>query len=302
MKLKLKLVACKVVPVSLGAGPRVMIMPWGLSIRDDGIKLLVDDQAGRAIKNSFDRLGRDVVIDYEHQSLGGQWSSPNGKAPAAGWMKAGTMEVVPGKGVFCAVEWTPQAARQIQNKEYRFLSAATYYDAATGRVFEIPCAGLTNDPALRMPALVNSKNAFMQKEINVESTLAGWLDELLTMSEEASSWDLVTKMKEISNGIIEASVGATDGAAMIGALADLALKRLKSETQGFTGPSSPRSGAGRQEIILNARSEYVANSRRDRAFRRACSEGAWVSQKLSDAGYARLTEAELDAHAIRKDV
>lgn len=229
MRIVLKLAACKAVEIGQDGG-RVLLIPWGESVRDDGIRLLVDPLAARLIQNRFDRLGRDVVIDYEHHSLGGDWSAPDGRAIAAGWMKKGTLEVVPGEGVYCQVEWTPQAASEIANKQYRFLSPATYYDAKTGRVFEIPCAGLTNDPALRMPALVNSGQLVQEKEFEMEgSSLSGQLKELLKLGQDASEEDILAKVKEIAGQIQSGETSPVEGAAVIEALADMASGDMAGE-------------------------------------------------------------------------
>ena len=64
--------------------------------------------------------GTDLPIDYEHQTLGGTYSSPNGQAPAAGWIKSLRSE--PGIGLLAEIEWTEQARKMIAAKEYRYLS------------------------------------------------------------------------------------------------------------------------------------------------------------------------------------
>ncbi|MFV1979492.1 MAG: phage protease, partial [Myxococcota bacterium] len=71
-------------------------------------------------KAAFADHATDTPIDYEHQTLGGSYASPNGQAPAAGWIKA--IEAEPGVGLIASIEWTEQAKQMLAAKEYRYLS------------------------------------------------------------------------------------------------------------------------------------------------------------------------------------
>ena len=62
------------------------------------------------IAANFIRLAKDVVFDYEHQTLFG------GEAPAAGWINGAFFD--PGRGLVVKVkEWTGRAKEYIENKE-----------------------------------------------------------------------------------------------------------------------------------------------------------------------------------------
>ncbi len=51
------------------------------------------------------------------------------------------------------VEWTSVGATLVAERAYRYLSPAFIFDAATGEILEIVCAGLTNTPNLELAAL-----------------------------------------------------------------------------------------------------------------------------------------------------
>lgn len=85
------------------------------------------------------------VVDYDHRTLYVQ--EKGGKAPAAGWFK--TLEWREGVGLFAvSVEWTDEAAQEIKDKKYRFISPVFSYDPKTGVVNGILMAALVNNPAL----------------------------------------------------------------------------------------------------------------------------------------------------------
>lgn len=107
---------------------------------------LMDAKAARAVIDDFEALGdeRDVVIDYEHQTLGGEYAAPNGKAPAAGWIT--DWKYVPGKGLYAVVEWTESAKVAMAAREYRYHSPVFSVDS-DGRVAWVHSVALTNSPA-----------------------------------------------------------------------------------------------------------------------------------------------------------
>ena len=66
---------------------RVLLVPWGRVHSTNG-EFVLDAEAADAVLRAFKQHGTDLVIDYEHQSLGGRYASPSGLAPAAGWVTA----------------------------------------------------------------------------------------------------------------------------------------------------------------------------------------------------------------------
>ena len=67
-----------------GVPTRVRIAPWGRVESTSGM-FVVDEESARLVLEAFEEHGTDLPIDYEHQTLGGQFASPSGPAPAAGW-------------------------------------------------------------------------------------------------------------------------------------------------------------------------------------------------------------------------
>jgi phage I-like protein len=102
---------------------RVLIIPWG-NIQSETGDFIVDAESARLIVAAIGQQRVEIPFDFEHQTLGGQYSSPTGLAPAGGWVKS--LEVVPNFGIYAHVEWTPRAAQAISQKEYRYLSPCCY--------------------------------------------------------------------------------------------------------------------------------------------------------------------------------
>lgn len=109
-------------------------------------------------------LKRDLVIDYEHQTLNAE---SNGQpAPAAGWFK--TLEWREGQGLFATdVQWTDRARQMIEAKEYRYLSPVFVFHPKTGAVTRLQMAALTNYPGLDGMAEVLARAA---ARFNADST------------------------------------------------------------------------------------------------------------------------------------
>ncbi|KAB2749989.1 hypothetical protein F9K95_15690 [Brucella anthropi] len=92
-----------------------------------------------------------LAIDYEHAQA---HKAPKGEeAPAAGWI----VELQErGGSVWGRVEWVAKAARQIVNREYRFISP-DFNHTREGVITRLNGAGLVNRPALVMTALAHEQ-------------------------------------------------------------------------------------------------------------------------------------------------
>lgn len=98
-------------------------------------------------KRWFDRLGRTLAIDYEHQSLTAGAGRTDGLRPAAGWI--GGLQVRPDGLWAVDVTWTPKAAELLRNGEYRYFSPVIYWtDEDHTDVAGLGPVALTNDPAM----------------------------------------------------------------------------------------------------------------------------------------------------------
>ena len=114
-------------------------------------------EAAAATIAAFSAHGTDLPVDYEHQTLGGAYSSPTGQAPAAGWIKAlaivtpeeasaGGAESQP--GLWADVQWTPEAAERLRGRQYRYLSPVALVRRSDRRIVGLHSVALTNKPAI----------------------------------------------------------------------------------------------------------------------------------------------------------
>ncbi len=103
------------------------------------------------IISDFQTRGRDLVIDFEHQSLSGS------KAPAAGWI--GTLEKCT-EGLLARIKcWTEEAAEYIRNKEYRYFSPTLYFTEDGEHISSLHSVALTNHPALHNALPLTAKDS-----------------------------------------------------------------------------------------------------------------------------------------------
>jgi phage I-like protein len=124
---------------------RVLIAPWGRVDSTNG-SFVVDEESASLVIAAFEAHGTDLPIDYEHQTLGGRYSSPSGQAPAAGWIKG--VEVEPGVGLFAIVAWTETGAERVAGGEYRYLSPVAVVRRSDRKLIALHSAALTNKPAI----------------------------------------------------------------------------------------------------------------------------------------------------------
>ena len=76
----------------------------------------VDQAALNSIVDTFEKEGRDVLVELDHTSM-----FPERSTEAAGWIKE--MYLSPeGNAVMANVEWTPMGVEKLQGKNYRYHS------------------------------------------------------------------------------------------------------------------------------------------------------------------------------------
>ena len=145
---------------SVAAGPvpaEVVIVPWGEVASSNG-SFTVDGESARLVVERFEAHGCDLPIDYEHQTLGGEYTSPTGQAPAAGWIKR--LEARPGQGIIAHVLWTDPAAKQLAARQYRYLSPVAIVRKSDRKLVALHSVALTNKPAIvGMTPIVNAEDA-----------------------------------------------------------------------------------------------------------------------------------------------
>jgi phage I-like protein len=122
---------------------------------------LTDRDLEEIIAN-FDKEGRPLLFDYDHESL---W----GKSAAAGW--GSKLEIENGM-IYCTVEWTPGVEDQIKNKVYRYFSNVLWFNYFDPNNAELSgtylgSVALTNTPFQKdLPPIKNSfKGGNMNEEI-----------------------------------------------------------------------------------------------------------------------------------------
>jgi phage I-like protein len=136
---------------------RIVLAPWG-EVESTAGCFVVDEEAARLVVEAFTEHGTDVPIDYEHQTLGGTYASPNGQAPAAGWIKS--LQVEAGVGIVALIEWTEPARKLLGSKQYRYLSPVAIVRKSDRKLVAIHSAALTNKPAIvGMKPIVNRVEA-----------------------------------------------------------------------------------------------------------------------------------------------
>lgn len=145
-----KVTVCKGAGTEITGVPDVVkLLPFGLVKSQKG-DFKVDDESLADMRKQFKDRGIDLVIDYEHQTL------KDVQAPAGGWIKDIFRD---GGAIAAKVEWTPQARKYLENKEYRYLSPVVIVRQSDDKAVGLHSVALTNAPAIDgMYPIVNSLN------------------------------------------------------------------------------------------------------------------------------------------------
>jgi len=177
----------------------VILAPWGKVESQKGV-FFVDEESAQAVVRAFREHGTDLPIDYEHQTLGGAFASPDGKALAAGWIKALTAE--PGVGIIGHIEWTQQGRDMLAAREYRYLSPVALIRKSDRKLVGIHSAALTNKPAIvAMESIVHREEVPSAEPDDEAQTLIRLRAEL-HLSDDAPPCDVLAaahqRLKELS--------------------------------------------------------------------------------------------------------
>lgn len=170
-----------------------------------------EEDANKVIAD-FTSRGRDIVIDFEHQSLSGE------KAPAAGWIDELLKTT---EGLLARVKyWTDEATEYLKKGEYRYFSPTLYFSRSGRNVSAVHSVALTNHPAMHnIPALVaddscsggefedmcrenNTVNNKRKEETETMNQLPK-LMELLSLSESGNYRDETEQINAVSAAILE---------------------------------------------------------------------------------------------------
>ena len=160
---------------------------------------VTEADVSQIVKN-FNNVGRDLPIDYEHQSLTGV------EAPAAGWI---TKLIDKGKeGLWAIVSWTDRAKSYLLAREYRFISpvwTAHGIDKESGNDIGayLANAGLTNNPFFDglKPIVASEKNyqtIFLTEESSTMNKVIAKLVSMYKLAADATEDQIIAKMDEHS--------------------------------------------------------------------------------------------------------
>lgn len=297
---------------------KLLLLPWG-QVRSTNGDFLVDDESAQAVIEAFHMHGIDLVIDYEHQSLGGKYAARSGLAPAAGWVM--DLDVRTGQGIWGTVRWTLCAARRILRQEYRFLSPVVIVRKQDRRVLSLDSLALTNRPAIAgmqpvvncredgcLPAVSIPPETILSKEVPMHEELQQ-LRQMLSLDETADAQHVAqqacARFKELTDDLNQQQAQQRVICAMQAgklteaqkewahafALRDPAnfqewlkgapvVVQLEQMVAASRQPLADSPDAQRRSIIAAARSEYKDNT----LLQRLTGEKAYIDEALQQAG------------------
>lgn len=172
----------------------ILVLPKGRIRIEDGKPLLMDDEAAKSVLAGFESTSHDMVVDYEHQTMGG------GEAPAAGWIKSLSWRPEgDAPGLYAAVDWNQRAADRIRTREYRYHSPVLITDKATGRVMRLHNLALTNQPRM-MDAPALAAKYTLQIETGGEEMDPKKLKELLGLDAAADEAAVLKAVAGLKTG------------------------------------------------------------------------------------------------------
>jgi hypothetical protein len=199
--------------------------------------VLMDSVSAASCIAAFKRLGRDIPIDYEHTTEGGRYSTPDGVAPAAGWIK--DLRWDEARGLIARVQWTERARKYLDSREYRYHSPVFYYDRnGDRRIQEVESVALTNNPATINALPLVAKRIAQRGVFKMENILR-----LLGLDESATIDDIAGKITDTNVDDVAAFLGteATREAVLTG-LREKLLDEKPSDT-----PKPPTDESGGEE-------------------------------------------------------
>ncbi|MCK6483739.1 MAG: phage protease [Phycisphaerae bacterium] len=244
--------------IALPAEPpeEIWLMPWGSVAASNG-DFVVNDESRRAILERIDHRGVELVIDYEHHTVGGEFAAPDGRAVAAGWIKSLRFaRDGDAAGVYAGVEWTPAAARAIRDREYRFVSPVVLVRESDGVCIGLHSVALTNTPAIiAARPIVNKEGTSMDPKFEMARGFLG-------MDASATQEQIMSEMEKFMAQLRElAGAGGDADQAQVMSALSARLKRGDESAARFT--------ALRAAVVKSAGlSEQVA----DEAVLHACGE------------------------------
>lgn len=184
---------------------RILLLAYGDPFfgRDGGgpYRLLDRAHAETVVAASRQLLGSaDMLVDYDHQSVYSATQGVGGQAKAAGWIKGLSVD---GQGIWGDVDWTEAAESVLAAREYRYISPFFKVDRDTRKVTRIVNAGLTNSPALELPAVASADH----KEKPVTLIASAAILAALGLASDASEQNVLASIDQLKTGKDTAEAG-----------------------------------------------------------------------------------------------
>lgn len=193
------------------------------------------------------------VIDYEHATLHAK--KTGAKAPAAGWFKG--VEWRPDGVWLIGVDWTAEAAQEIVDKKYRYVSPVFSYDKQTGRVQSLFHAALTNDPGLDgLTDLAALAAELFLTPINPQEKSMELLKKLLAvlgLQETATETEALSAVAAMKTNVasLSAQVAAPDPAKFVPVATVAALQGELATERGKLAALQAEVDGGKVETLIN---------------------------------------------------
>lgn len=182
----------------------VLLFPVGQNELEGEGSYLVDEESFALVQAEFVRRGLDLVIDYEHQTLG------DGPAPAAGWVRELVFD--PAAGILARTEWTDRATGHLTAREYRYFSPVFWVDKKTGRLCGLHSVALTNTPKHNRQLPLVAKHQPVEGCMDILKKLAA----LLGLPEDATEEAVLAAVGGLAEGAgsvpeaVSAALGVTE--------------------------------------------------------------------------------------------
>lgn len=267
----------------------IQLLPAGWVETETKGRFLVDQEAVQAIVAAFAESGRQLVIDYEHQSLTGQ------EAPAAGWITA--LEDRGPEGLWARVEWTERARQYLSHREYRYLSPVVLVRQSDKRAVALHSVALTNTPEIRRLLPLVAKTAIGHQPTVIthkEDRMRKDLIELLKLKAEATDEDILSALaarltphvpQEIAEALsLEAGASVSEAVATIHALKQSSAQQTAQSEQ-LTALQAELT-ALKQQLAAREADEAVAQALKDGKLTPAQAEWAKTYALRDPAGFA----------------
>lgn len=181
------------VPPDEAGTVEIMLSPWG-NVKSAKGDFVVDDESAKLIGEAFAKGKKPIPVDYEHTTMGGNYSTPSGAAPAAGWITE--IRSKTGVGIFAIVKWNDAARAMIHADEYRYLSPVLMVRKDDRKAVAVTSAALTNTPAIVDMERVAAKNGndaddVGDKTMDLKALKASLVAAGVALAEDASDEDVL---------------------------------------------------------------------------------------------------------------